>query len=341
MRDIYTDLALEMAENHGDGLDGLEMNTEVKGSVKITTICITNDKGAAALGKPCGKYITIESPDIKTNNISVHEEIMGILADKLSVLKGGLSGRLGGLNDGSISPTSAVLVVGLGNHNVTPDALGPKVVSKVLVTRHIMETLPKELDGVLRPLCAMAPGVMGMTGIETAEVVRGLVDNIKPGLVVAIDALAARNICRINQTIQLTDTGISPGAGVGNRRMAINQENLGVPVLAVGVPTVVDAATFVNDTLDMFLSQMSQEAASGFSDELKDGADFFRMLNMLEDVDKYAIIRNTIDPLVGNMFVTPKEIGEVVGWLSNIIANGINMAMHKGIDKDDINRFMY
>jgi len=329
MRDIYTDLALEMAEQLGeaDEMEGLSIDSEQQDSIKITTIRIMNEIGAGSLGKPQGNYITIESPDIKTNDLMVHENIMEILVDKLAHLRDGLG----------IARDGAVLVIGLGNRNVTPDALGPKVVSKLLVTRHIMDALPKELMGGLRPLAAMAPSVMGLTGIETAEVVKGLVDNVKPQLVIAIDALAARSIGRINQTIQLTDTGISPGAGVGNRRMAINFDNLGVPVIAIGVPTVVDAATFVNDALDLFLQGMAEETP----EQIRDGAEFFRMLNSLEEQDKYNIIRNTIHPHVGNMFVTPKEIGEVVRWLSNIIANGINMAMHAGISKEDINRFMY
>jgi len=329
MQNIYTDLALEMAEQlQGDtsnDIDGVEIDVEDSdsGDIKVTTVRIINESGSAAMGKAMGSYITIESPEIKVNNVTVHEEIIGILTQKLAALTKNKNGT--------------TLVIGLGNRNVTPDALGPSVISKVLVTRHIMDNLPRELEGGLRSLCALAPGVMGMTGIETAEVVRGLVDHVKPSLIIAIDALAARRISRINQTIQLTDTGISPGAGIGNKRMALNEENLGVPVMAIGVPTVVDAATFVNDTMDLFLSEMSQSAP----ESLKDGADFFKMLKELEEDDKYAIIHNTLSPHIGNMFVTPKEIGEVVAWLSNMIANSINMAMHKGIDRDDINRFMY
>jgi len=310
------------------GIDGVEIDVEDRADmdITITSVRITNAAGEAAMGKPVGNYVTIESPEIKENNVTAHEEIIGILTDKLA-----------GLTKDAKSGGGATLVVGLGNRNVTPDALGPKVVSKVLVTRHIMENLPKELTGSLQPLCALAPGVMGATGIETCEVVRGLVEHVKPALIIAIDALAARKISRINQTIQLTVTGISPGAGVGNVRKALNQQSLGVPVIAIGVPTVTDAATFVNDTMDLFLSEMSENAP----ESVKDGANFFRMLQKLEDGDKYAIIRNTIEPYVGNMFVTPKEIGEVVGWLANMIANSINMATHEGIDMEDINRFMY
>jgi len=331
MQNFYTDLALEIAENLQSGdnkeLEGLQMDMQQEGNTKITTVSITNDTGADAMGKPIGKYITIESPKIKANDIDAHEQIMGVLVNKLADLRDGLK----------IPPNGTILVVGLGNRNVAPDALGPMVVSKLLVTRHILDNLPNDIAGTLRPLAAIAPGVMGMTGIETAEAVKGLVMHVKPALVIAIDALAARSIVRINQTIQLTDTGISPGAGVGNRRMALNIDTLGVPVIAIGVPTVVDAGTFSADVLDLFLSEMAQDVPEA----LQDGAHFFEMLNELEEMDKSTIIRNTISPHIGDMFVTPKEIGEVVRWLSNIIANGINISMHKGVTKTDINRFMY
>ena len=328
MQNIYTDLAMEVAEGLGNQhFDGIEMDTTQQGNIKVTKINIVDEHGEKTLGKPMGSYITIESPSIKENDFAAHEEIMGILVRQLALLRDGL-----GIDD-----NGAVLVIGLGNRNVTPDALGPRVVSKVLVTRHIMGTLPKELSSGLRPIAALAPGVMGMTGIETAEVVKGLVNNVRPKLVIAIDALAARNINRINQTIQLTDTGISPGAGVGNRRATLDKETLGVPVIAIGVPTVVDAATFVNDALNIFLAQMAEETPQ----HLRDGAEFFQMLTQLEEQDKHTIIRNSLEPSTGNMFVTPKEIGEVVRWLAGIIANGINIAMHKSVDMDDINRFMY
>jgi len=310
------------------GIDGVEVDVETDSlfDITVTTVRITNQAGEAAMGKPQGNYITIESPQIQQNNVTAHEEIIQILTNKLAELT-----KPTKKDDG---PT---LVIGLGNRDVTPDALGPKAVSKILVTRHIMDNLPAELAGELAPLCALAPGVMGTTGIETAEIVRGLADHVQPAQIIAIDALAARKISRINQTIQLADTGISPGAGVGNKRMALNEQTLGVPVLAIGVPTVVDAATFVNDTMDLFLQEMSNTA----SEPVKDGADFYRMLQQLEDDDKYNIIRNTLAPRVGNMFVTPKEIGEVVAWLAGMIANSINMATHEGITMDDVNRYMY
>ncbi|MCL2171294.1 MAG: GPR endopeptidase, partial [Defluviitaleaceae bacterium] len=203
--------------------------------------------------------------------------------------------------------------------------------------RHIMDTLPDELAGGVLSVGAIAPSVMGLTGIETAEIVRGLVSHVKPTLIIAIDALAARSVNRINSVLQLTNTGISPGAGMGNTRMPLNRETLGVPVIAIGVPTVVDAATLVNDTLDMMLAEMNTH----IPENLADSQGFFDTLRNLQNQEKYHAIRETLAPYDGNMFVTPKEIGEVVNWLANIIGNGINLSLHPGLDRDDINRFTY
>jgi len=329
MENIYTDLALEMAEqlDGTQAIDGVEITSDVREGITINSIRITNDAGATAMGKPIGNYITVESLEIKVNSVDIHEEIAGILAEKLTLLA----------ECANCDKNGTALVIGLGNRNVTPDSLGPLVVAKTLITRHIMEGLPVELEGKMRSVAGIAPGVMGLTGIETLEVVKGLVQHVKPALVIAIDALAARSISRINQTIQLTDTGICPGAGIGNRRMPLNQDTLGVPVIAIGVPTVADAAVFASDAMERFLVSMEESAP-----ELLEGCDnFLKMLADISDDDKYAAIRAAIRPVVGNMFVTPKEIGEVVAWLAGMIANGINAAMHEGISREDINRFVY
>ena len=329
MENIYTDLALEMAEqlDGAQNLDGVEITTDERECITINTIRITNEAGAAAMGKPIGNYITVESPEIKVNTIDVHEQIAVILAEKLALL----ARQLNCDKDG------AALIIGLGNRNVTPDSLGPLVVAKTLITRHIMEGLPVELVGKMRSVAGIAPGVMGLTGIETLEIVKGLVSHVKPSLIIAIDALAARSINRINQTIQLTDTGICPGAGIGNKRMPLDSTTLGVPIIAIGVPTVADAAVFAGDAMERFFASLEHSAP-----ELLEGCDgFLQMLENISDDDKHAAIRAAILPVVGNMFVTPKEIGEVVTRLAGMIANGINIAMHEGISREDINRFVY
>jgi len=332
MKNAYTDLVLEIAESLNTSkadegeIDGVEIETSRcdENDVEVTKIRIVNDAGVAKMQKPIGCYISISSAALRYNNISAHEHIIGLLAQHIGDICADFS-------------KGTTLVIGLGNSNVTPDALGPKVVDKTLVTRHIMQNLPDQMQGNMMSVCALAPSVMGLTGIETAEIVRGLVAHVRPTLVIVIDALAARKVSRINSVIQLTDTGIAPGGGMGNNRMPLNAETLGVPVVAIGVPTVVDAATLVNDTLDLLLDSMAQNTQS----DLADGRMFFDSLRNLQEKEKYQVIQETLAPYDGNMFVTPKEIGEVVNWLANIIANGINLGLHPGLDRDDINRFMY
>jgi len=329
---IYTDLALELHEMAtNDENRSSEENCEIEGvklivqqspkeDIKITWVEVLNEQGAEEIGKPIGNYITVESEAMRENDIETHEEIIKMVADNLAKLC-------------KLDKNSSVLIVGLGNWNVTPDALGPKVISKALVTRHISESLPDDLDGMVRRVSAVSPGVMGITGIETSEIVKGIVDRIKPDLVIAIDALASRSINRINATIQMSDTGVAPGGGMGNKRMVINEETMGVPVIAIGVPTVVDAATLINDTMDSMLEDMIS-----YTDK---GTDFYEMLKNLGADNRYPIIKDVLDPYAGNMFVTPKEVDAVVERLSNIIANAINISMHPGITKEDINRYMY
>ena len=325
MSNIYTDLALESAEAlTGADSNGVFMTAEETQNTVITRVRVTDDKGAELLGKPIGNYITIESQGMKENDITVHEEIIKILSDEIAVLIEKAKKR---------SENSLVFIVGLGNRNVTPDALGPRVVSKVLVTRHIMGDISTREGMTVRPVSVLSPGVMGTTGIETYDIIDGICKKTKPALVIAIDALAARCTSRINATIQISDTGLCPGAGMNNSRKAVTEEFLGVPVIAVGVPTVVDAATLVSDTMDIMLDSMINE--------LPEGSEFLEMLKSLEDREKYSVIKRALDPYAGNMFVTPKEVDAVMDRLSNIIANAINISLHPGIDKDDINRFMY
>ncbi|MDO5388589.1 MAG: GPR endopeptidase [Clostridia bacterium] len=319
----YTDLALETAENicRSASAEGVSMKTE-KPNLKNTTITsvnITSQKGAETMGKPCGTYITLESSYIKENDIEAHEELISILSKYIK----------------SLCPknTKTTLVIGLGNYQVTPDALGPKVVDKVLVTRHIKESVPQDINNSVSSVAALAPGVMGMTGIETVEVVKGVTDHVKPDLVIAVDALAARKVSRVNSTIQLSDTGVAPGAGVGNKRKTIDKETLGVPVIAIGVPTVVDAATMANDTIERVIEALLSES--------KKGSSFYNMLKDTAEEEKYSLIREVLDPYAENMFVTPKEVDAVMENLVNIISNSINIALHPGIEPNDINRYKF
>jgi len=321
---MRTDLALEnqemLQENQQDesNIEGVEIETEQLSGITVTWVKIVNQQGAEAMGKPIGNYITIESEAMKDNDAEAHEDIIKIMAQKL--------GQLHKLNK-----DSSILATGLGNWQVTPDALGPKVIDKLLVTRHMSDILPDELQEHVRSVAAIAPGVMGTTGIETGEIIKGVSEKIKPDLIIAVDALAARKTSRINATIQMTDTGINPGSGLGNIRMRLNKDTLGVPVIAIGVPTVVDAATLVNDTMNHMLASMIQESPKG--------SEFYEMLVELEDEEKYGLIKDVLQP--GNMFVTPKEVDAVIDRLTNIIANAINIALHPGIESGDVNKYAY
>lgn len=321
-----TDLAIEAdilqhSETKED-IEGVKIIIEngLKDDINVTWVKILNEKGSKTMGKPIGNYITIESQLMKQNSITLHEDIIKIMADKLVKLT-------------QLKDDTSILVVGLGNWNITPDALGPKVVSKILVTRHLLQNIPEEIDNSVRMVSAISTGVMGITGMETGEIVKGIVQNVKPDLVIAIDALAARKTSRINTTIQISDTGISPGSGVGNTRMALNQKTLNIPTIAIGVPTVVDAATMVNDTMDKILDEMSVQA--------KKGSEFYNMLKSINEDEKYSLILDILEPYSGNMFVTPKEVDAVIDGLADIIGNALNIALHPGIDTNDINRYVY
>jgi spore protease len=323
MFSIRTDLAVEAKEiyekqNSAD-ISGVEVDERTEGEIKITSVKIVNDIGEKMMRKPKGTYITIDMPRFTHYDADTMDEVSRVLGESLS-------------NMVKLDDSMTALVVGLGNWNITPDALGPKVISKLMVTRHLKQLIPDQIDEDIRPVCAIAPGVLGLTGIETGEIIKGVVDKIKPNLIICIDALASRKIERVNSTIQVGNTGISPGSGVGNRRMELSEQTLGIPVIAIGVPTVVDAATMANDTIDMVLDQMVKQAEKG--------GEFYNMLKSLGKEEKYAMIKEILDPYVGNLMVTPKEVDLVIDSVSKVIANGINIALQPALDLEDINRFL-
>ena len=273
-------------------------------NIKISRVRILDEKGEKALGKPVGNYITL---DIKNIRIITEEEIEKIsekVADELRKVIGE-----------HISDTEDILVVGLGNLFVTPDALGPKVVSNIEITRHILEYMPKAMPKDTIPVSAISPGVLGTTGIETMEILKGVVENVKPKLLIVIDALASRSIERISSSIQIADTGIVPGAGVNNKRKEISKNTLGIPVIALGIPTVVDLASITNDCIDLFIEDLQSKASSN------------TYLNELKEKDNYEEIKEALVPKDYNMIVTPKEIDELIENMSKIISKGINMSL--------------
>lgn len=311
MYQVRTDLALEAREKFEDD------NVEVKGvrvakerpgrNMTVTKVVIETENGAKIMGKPKGSYITLEAPDMADSDEDYHRAVSRVLADILRELMPIEKQEL------------SVLVAGLGNREVTPDALGPYVVDHMMITRHIIRKFGKYAFGLKRnhQISGIVPGVMAQTGMETLEIIKGVLKETKPDYIVAIDALAARSTKRLGRTIQITDTGISPGSGVANHRHALNQENMGVPVIAIGIPTVVDAVTIVSDTMNNLVLAME---TTGRLEEIG------RALSRLEEAQKHELIRELLAPNLNAMFVTPKDIDESIRRLSSTVSEGINMA---------------
>ena len=310
MYNFRTDLALERRDiykkvNKLNEIDGVESTEkEINEKIKLSKVKITNKNGEEAIGKPIGNYITIDVKGLKLADDDEIKKISDVLSNELKEM----------LNI-HVNKQEDILIVGLGNIYVTPDALGPKVINEIEVTRHIINYLPQYVEEGTRMVSAISPGVLGTTGIETLEILKGIVDNIHPKLVIVIDALASRSIERISSTIQLSDTGIVPGAGVGNTRAELSEKTLGIPVVAIGIPTVVETAVLVNDCLDLFITKLQEEAKSN------------EYLNQLKEQDNYEKIKEALIPKEYNLIVTPKEIDDLIENMSEVVAKGINMAM--------------
>ena len=312
MYNFRTDLALERrdlykkANNIEQEIDGIETEEEkVEDLINISRVKITSEKGEEAINKPIGNYITIDIKNLK--HISTEE------IQKTSEI---VTNELKKLIQNQITEKDSILVVGLGNIYVTPDALGPKVINEIDITRHLLQYMPEVLEEGTREISAISPGVLGTTGIETLEILKGIVENIKPKLLIVIDALASRSIERISSSIQLADTGIVPGAGVDNTRKEISKNTLGIPVIAIGIPTVVDAATIAADSLTLLIEEVQNKGESNDS------------LNKLQEEDKYNLIKEVLSPEEYNFIVTPKEIDELIEKMKDVIARGINFAVN-------------
>lgn len=287
MCSIRTDLAVEAHEmskreaKSATEIDGVISEVEEKNGISITHVKITNENGQKALGKDIGSYTTIDAPELKYS-VSDYETVCSLIAEEIR-------------NMAKIEPKMLTLVVGLGNCDITPDALGTKVVSKLLVTHHIKQSVNGFFDEGVSGVCAIVPGVLGTTGIETVEIIRSVSQSIKPDLIIAVDALAAADIRRVSNTIQISDTGIQPGAGVGNNRKRLDEKSMGVKVIAIGVPTVIDAAT---------------------------------------------ISKVEIPEELAPLMVTTKDIDLVIERASKTVANGINLALHKGMTLRELENYV-
>lgn len=296
---IRTDLAVEARERF------TEENVEIRGvevkedydeekDIRTTVVKITTENGAKAMGRPQGNYITIEAPNLSMPDEDYHREVSQEIAGHLSQLI-------------DLNTEKSILVVGLGNQAITADSLGPRVVDNLHMTRHIIREygLMGMGEEKMHRTSGIVPGVMAQTGMETSEIVEGVVSMTKPDVVIAIDALAARSTRRLNRTIQITDTGIHPGSGVGNHRVGLTEENLKVKVIGIGVPTVVDAATIVHDSMA-------------------------HLLDALDEAEQKEFLEEMISPHLHSMFVTPKDVDETVKYLSFTISEGLNMAFAQG-----------
>ena len=300
---IRTDLAMEAIGPDGARgkarYPGVKVAVWEESGIQITEVVIDEEAGSRMMGKPLGRYITLECGEVRTGNPETRRAVSSLLAEELTRM----------LPSGD----QPVMVVGLGNRQVTPDALGPMTIDRTLVTRHIFQELPDSVDDRMQPVCAIAPGVLGVTGIETLEMVSALAERVKPRAIIAIDSLAAREVARVGTAIQLTDTGIQPGSGVGNHRRALNRDAVGVPVIALGVPTVIYASTIVRDALGKL---------GGEQDDLD---------KLTEDM-----LRNA----TGDMIVTPREVDDLVEDVAGMVALGINQALHPGLSEAEIATMM-
>ncbi len=345
---VRTDLALEahevIVENEGPPeLPGVIVKTEETEYALISRVTVENDIGARMIGKAPGNYSTIEAPVLRQHNREIQKEIAGLLAKEVKWF----------LEQSQIGPEDTVLVVGLGNWNATPDALGPNAVEELMVTRHLLELSPPELRQGLRPVAAIAPGVLGLTGIETGEIIMGTASQIGAKVVVCIDALASRSVDRLCSTLQISDSGINPGAGVGNKRMAINRESMGIPVIAIGVPTVVHAATIVSDAMNMLnarnsgVAHRSQDVPTRTNFELSPEAIINGgvskadpSLSVMSEQRRIQMINEVLQPFMGSMIVTPKEIDQLIDDVTHVVAGALNTTFHEGVDYSEVYQYL-
>ncbi len=310
MLNFRTDLATERRDifqkaNKIEQINGVQSEKQdINENIAVERVTITNEEGEKNIGKPMGKYITIDIKNLKLARDEELQQYGKTVGDELKKII-----------DSHVNKQDEILVVGLGNLYVTPDSLGPKVINEIEVTRHIIKYLPQYVEEGTRSVSAISPGVLGTTGIETLEIIKGIVDKVKPKMLIVIDALASRSIERISSTIQISDTGIVPGAGVGNKRAELSEKTLGIPVIALGIPTVVESAVLVNDCLDLFINKLQEEAKSN---------DY---LNQLKEQDNYEEIKEALIPNNYNMIVTPKEIDDLIENMKEVVSIGINTSV--------------
>ncbi|ASN05176.1 GPR endopeptidase [Virgibacillus necropolis] len=337
------DMYVEQEDTQVDQMKGINITERMENDIKISYVEI-DKTGAKIIDKKPGTYVTLYADGVKRQDTKRQENASGLLAKELEQL----------LEKNQLSTNARCLIVGLGNWNVTPDALGPMTVEKILVTSHLFKLEHESVADGYRSVAAVTPGVMGLTGMETSDIIFGIVEKFKPEFVIAIDALASRSIERVNETIQLSDAGINPGSGVGNKRKEISKDTLGIPVFAIGVPTVVDAATITSDTIDFLLKHFGREwrekdnpskslapASMTFGNKKFNEEDlpdeekrntFLGIVGNLSEEEKRSLIREVLTPIGHNLMVTPKEVDGFMKDMAHVVATGINAALHETVD---------
>jgi len=325
MNKSYLNFRTDMADERVDTykrvhnlseIDGIKVESKNLGKINTTIVDVINENGKYAVGKDIGKYITIEVPSMEYIEESEKEDIINEISNNIDILLNSV------LNN--VDKDSSVLIVGLGNEYVTPDSLGPKVVSYVDVTRHLIKYAKEYMKPETKEISAISPGVLGTTGIETLEIISSIVNKISPKVIIVIDSLASMSVSRVGKTIQLSNTGITPGAGVGNKREPLDKETLGVPVIVIGVPTTVDMATITNEAIDKLTDSLKGEANL----YMNHGIDINKVneiFELFEKDNRYTMIANALH--TENYIVTPKEIDNLILKISEIIASAINTAL--------------
>lgn len=360
---VRTDLAIEAHEivqeenekktKRKSSIDGVIVREKEIEGVKVTNVEIT-EQGATQLGKKAGRYLTFEAQGIRKKDTELQEKMEAVFAKEFYRF----------LKDLGIKKDDSCLIVGLGNWNVTPDALGPIAVENLLITNHLFNLAPEQVSDGFRPVSSLTPGVMGLTGIETSDIIHGVIEKTKPDFVIAIDALAARSIERVNSTIQISDSGIHPGSGVGNKRKELSKETLGIPVIAIGIPTVVDAVSITSDTIDYVLKHFGRERREGnkpsraltpagmtfgekrtlTEEDLPDEQyrqSILGMIGNLQEEEKRQLIHEVLAPLGHNLMVTPKEVDVFIEDMANVIAEGLNAALHGEVDQGNVGAYTH
>ncbi|MBL5767426.1 GPR endopeptidase [Heyndrickxia sporothermodurans] len=355
---VRTDLAVEAKDmaveekskknEKGTDIEGVIVKEREEGGIKISSVEITQ-QAEQTIGKKAGNYLTIEVQGIRQQDADLQQQVEEVFAKEFSRF----------LQSSNIPSDASCLIVGLGNWNVTPDSLGPLVCENVIVTRHLFSLQPENVEEGYRSVSAIAPGVMGLTGIETSDIIFGVVEKSKPDFIIAIDALASRSIERVNATIQISDTGIHPGSGVGNKRKELSKETLGVPVIAIGVPTVVDAVSITSDTIDYLLKHFGREMKEGnrpssslapsgmtfgekreLTEEDLPGEQhrkmFMGIIGTLDEDEKRTLIHEVLAPLGHNLMVTPKEVDVFIEDMANLLATGLNSSLHHAVNQENV-----